>query len=79
MAVGFNVTDPLATLESYRQSNDGAHWRMATTARQMFVDFGVIIHSTKLIMDADGVVLYRRGYGRADADSWRQVLDSVLR
>ena len=69
----------MAALESYRQANNGTQWRMAITPRQMFVDFGVTIHSTKLIMDADGLVLYRRGYGRADANAWRRVLDSVLR
>ena len=78
VSVGFDPTESIATLESYRQSN-GTRWLMATASRQMFVYFGVNIRSTKLIVDTDGVVLYRRGYGRADADSWRQVLDSVLR
>ena len=51
---------------------------MATAQRQLFVDFNVVIRSTKLIIDGDGVVRYREGYGAADADAWRQVLDGLL-
>ena len=78
VAVGFGSTQSIEALELFRQNNGGTNWQMATAPSTMAVDFRVFTQSTKLIMDADGVVLYRAGYGSTGADSWRQVLDAVL-
>ena len=78
VAVGFGRTQSIEALELFRQNNGGTNWLMATAPAKMVVDFKVFTQSTKLIIDADGVVLYRAGYGSTSADSWRQVLNAVL-
>ena len=78
VAVGFDRSESIAELESFRQKDGGTNWLVATTPSKTARDFRVLTQSTKLIMDADGVVLYRANYGSTNAGSWRKVLDSAL-
>ena len=78
VAVGFDQSESIEMLESYRQRNGGTAWVMATAPAQMARDFRVLSQSTKLILDSDGVVLYREGYPAINEGSWRRVLDDVL-
>ena len=77
LAVGFDTGESLDRLEANRVSN-GYPWPVATAPRQMAVDFNVRVQATKLIIAADGEVLYRGGYGTSSEGKWRDVLDAVV-
>ena len=78
VAVGFDTTESLAQLESFRQPNSYP-WPVASASRQMARDFRVNVQSTSLILSSSGIVLFRQGYGAGSADAWRQALDGVVK
>ena len=78
VAVGFDQSESITELEAFRQKDGGTNWVMATAPSQTARDFNVFVQSTKIILDSDGVVLYRGGYPADSAGSWRRVLDDVL-
>ena len=43
----------------------------------MLRDMKVLVQSTKIAIDAQGVIVYRDGYGRGGEDVWRQVFKDL--
>ena len=70
--VGFDPTETLDELESYRERNDFVY-QAAVGVGRIIPTFNVRSQSTKVAMDGSGVIVYRAGKsGGSDAD-WRKV------
>ena len=72
-------TDPFEGPDEIRryQDRNGYPWMMAPLDRDMILAYGVRVQSTKFAMDANGTIVYKRGYGTGSADEWLQVLESL--
>ncbi len=75
-AVGSDPTESIATLESYGQRQEYP-WPVAVAAGTALRDLQVQTQSTKVAFDAQGVIIYRDGYGQGGADRWRQVFQDL--
>ena len=73
-AVAFN--EPLSDLQAY-QGNSGHAGTVARAAGNMVRDFRVTQQSTKVAIDANGVIIYRSGLGRGGASEWTNVLQEL--
>ncbi len=73
-AVGFS--ESLETLDKHNR-RQGYPWPVAVGQGRMIRDLNVTYQSTKIAFDADGVVIYRHGFGDGDADRWRQVFEQL--
>ncbi len=71
-AVGTDPTEDLPRMEEYRQQQ-GYPWPVAEPVGSMLRDFQVVVQSTKIAFDSQGMILYREGYGQGDVDTWRRV------
>ena len=78
VAVGFDTTESLSKLEAYRESSE-LPWTVAAAPREVAVQYGVRVQSTKIGIGADGVVVWASGYGTSDAGAWEERLQLLLR
>ena len=73
-AVAFN--ESLSDLQAYQ--NESSHaGTVARSAGNMIRDFRVTQQSTKVAIDANGVIIYRSGLGRGGASEWKNVLQEL--
>ena len=75
VAIGFDLAESVAELETYRQSIDATNWIMANGSREMLRDLSVLSQSTKIIFNASGVEIFRQGYGDMGEKGWRIALE----
>ena len=74
--VGMDLTEGPERLQAYRDQQ-GYPWQVTVGNRGIIVAYNVLTTATKFVIDADGVIVARDGYGVKSADGWRQVLSSV--
>ena len=74
--LGIDPTEGLGTLVSYRDGQ-GYPWPVAKAPGAMLPEYNVLRQPTKLAIDADGVIVFRGGYGVESADIWRQVFQEL--
>ena len=75
-AVGSDPTEGIAALESYRVKQ-GYPWPVAEAVGTSLRDLKVQTQSTKVAFDAQGVIVYRDGYGQGNDDRWRQLFHEL--
>ena len=73
-AVAFN--ESLETL-SASQSRSDHPGEVATPGGSMISDFRVSSQSTKVAIDANGVIVYRAGIGQGDPSEWEGVFKEL--
>lgn len=73
-AVGFN--ERLGALEAY-QNESGHPGYVAAAVGNMLRDFRVTSQSTKVAIDANGIIIYRSGYGRGSPSEWAEVFQKL--
>ena len=74
--VGSGPTQTVEVLEENRQQQ-GYPWPVAELAGSGLRDLKVLLQSTKIAIDADGVITYRDSYGQGNIDTWRGVLEDL--
>ena len=73
-AVAFN--ESLSDLQAYQ--NESSHaGTVARSAGNMVRNFRVTQQSTKVAIDANGVIIYRVGLGRGSASEWTNVFQQL--
>ena len=77
-AVGQDPTESLGEMEQYRE-RQGYPWPVAEPIDKMLIDLRVLQQSTKIAVDARGIITYRAGYGRGDPDTWWQVFQGLAK
>ena len=75
-AVAADPSEDVAALEMQRQ-REGYPWLVAEPVGTVLRDLEVLVQSTKIAIDSQGVIVYRDGYGRGGEDVWRQVFQKL--
>ena len=76
-AVASSHVEKLDKLEAYRE-REGHPWLVAEPTGTMLRDLEILIQSTKIAVDAQGVISYRDGYGQGDEETWRWVFQELV-
>ena len=71
-AVSVNPIDSVESVAKYG-SQQGYPWPMAQPGEGMLKSLRVTSHSTKVAFGADGVIVYRVGFGKGNAQVWREL------
>ena len=71
-AVNADPSDSFESVAAFGQSN-GYPWPMAQPDGEMIRSFRITKHSTKVAFGADGVIVYRAGFGGGNANEWREL------
>ena len=76
-AVGEDPTESLEELQRYRQ-RAGHPWPVASFDSNIIKGFRVLDRSTKVAINSRGIITYRAGYGRGNADDWHRVFRELV-
>ena len=74
--VNIDPTEDIQSLEEFGK-NQGYPWPVTQPDEGMIVRLDIIMQSTKVAIDADGVIVYREGFGRGDLQKWREVFSEL--
>ena len=55
----------------------GYPWAVGPTNRETLKTLGVTVQSTKIVIDAEGVIVYRAGYGKGTGKDWISVFEKL--
>ena len=71
--------DPSESLKSAAQygQNQGWTFPVAHPDGGMLRNFNIVKHSVKVAFGADGVIVYRDGFGRGNPDTWTEVFQDL--
>ena len=72
-AVGIDPFETLEELESYRNALGLPFPIARPVGNEILSDFRVLQRSTKVAIDADGLIIYRGEYGLGNSQLWREV------
>ena len=75
--VSHDLAEDPDRLQRFRESH-GSTWNFATTSEEMIHDFGVFIRATKIIIDPNGTIVDRAGYGMRSESQWNEVLSKAV-
>ena len=71
--VGSSPGQTVDVLEKDRE-NEGYPWPVAEIAGNGLRDLEVVAQSTKIALDANGIITYRDSFGQGNIETWGQVL-----
>ena len=75
-AVGADPSESIEKLDAYGQAQ-GYPWPMAYPEDGTLSDLRVLVQSTKIAFDRNGVIIYRDGFGGGGPDTWKQVFEDL--
>ena len=52
-------------------------WLVGLANREILVALDVKVQSTKIAIDADGVIVYKAGYGKGTNEEWLSVFETL--
>ena len=76
-AVGTDPSESLERLIDYKEQQ-GYPWPIAYAGEGTIRNFKVLVQSTKIAFDNQGIITYRDGFGRGDADTWRGIFEELI-
>ncbi len=76
-AVNYDLSESIQSVHRFAQNQEYTFPVAQPPSRNMAADFGVTYQSTKVAFGGDGVIVYRDGFGRGNADTWRQVFQDL--
>lgn len=75
-AVGTDPSEGIEQLVEYADAQ-GYPWPIAYPGDGMLSDLRVVVQSTKVAFDGQGIIAYRDGYGGGDPETWRNVFEDL--
>lgn len=75
-AVGQDPSESLELMESYRKQQ-GYPWPIAKTEPQTLSTLRVLQQSTKIAVDANGIIIYRETHG-GNPKEWKSVFEGLI-
>ena len=71
--------DPTEGASKIREfaGKNGYMWEMAVFDADIVLEYRILQQSSKVAINANGVITYRGGYGSLSPTKWREVLDEV--
>ena len=76
IAVDLGGRQDLKELHAFGQEQDYP-WSVGRVGRETLKALDVIVQSTKIAIDSDGVIVYRAGYGEGTSKDWTSVLEML--
>ena len=76
IAVDIAYGSDLAKLHAFAE-DQGYPWAVGQADLKMLEAFGVTIQSTKIAIDADGMIVYRAGYGEGTSEEWASIFGTM--
>ncbi len=55
----------------------GYIWPVSMAPAGMLPDYSIIVQSTKVAIDGEGIIVFREGYGVKSSDIWRQLFQRL--
>ena len=74
--IGVDPSEGFEELEAYSDSQ-GYTWPMAIPESDMLRDLKILVQSSKVAIDRDGVIVYRDGYAKGSDETWRSVFEEI--
>ncbi len=74
--VGTDPGETVEKLDAFAQRN-AYPWPMAVAQGSMLRDLNILVQSSKIAFDSNGVQVYRDGYGGGGAKEWRAVFEQL--
>jgi hypothetical protein len=74
--VGYDPSQNVELLERDRHKR-GYPWPVAEMTGSGLRDLRVLLQSTKIAIDSNGVITYRDVYGQGSLDTWQRVLEDL--
>ena len=50
---------------------------MTKAESDFFKDYNILIRATKVAVDTNGVIIWRKGYGTTSSNEWHQVFQNL--
>ena len=75
-AVNIDPSDSFDKLEDFKQ-DQGYPWPLTHSDRDTLLRLNVIIQSTKIVFDSDGIIVYRERMGGGDIEEWRNLFQEL--
>ena len=75
-AVGTDPGETVEKLDAFAQRNSYP-WPVAVAQGSMLGDLNILVQSSKIAFDANGVQVYRDGYGGGGGREWRAVFEQL--
>ena len=74
--VGVDPSESIEELEAYSESQ-GYPWPMAVPEGDMLRELHILVQSSKVAVDRNGVIVYRDGYSQGSDETWRRVFEEI--
>ena len=75
--VAFDLAESEGRLRQFFEGNNYP-WDPALGRGEVFSDYRVLIRSTKVAVDRNGVIAFRGGYGRMSLEAWEGVFLELI-
>ena len=75
--MGIDPGEDAQRLRAYRREQ-GYPWRLYLGNPQILRDYRVASRSTKVAVDARGIIVYRAGYGISPPEVWERVFQELV-
>ena len=76
IAIDIGYNRDFAKIRAFSEEQ-GYPWKVGRADDQMLTLLGVQVQSTKIALDAEGVIVYRAGYGEGDETDWLVVFERL--
>ena len=76
-AVNYDLSESIESVNRFARDRGYTFPVAQPPNRDMAADYGVTYQSTKVAFGGDGVIVYRDGFGKGNADKWRQVFQDL--
>ena len=77
-AIGQDPFESIEIMESYRKEQ-GYPWPVAKIDPGVLKDLRVLVQSTKIALDHQGIIAYRAGYADGSPSEWREVFVDLVK
>ena len=77
-AVDVGNWQDLNELHAFGQEQD-YRWSVGQADRETLKTLNVTVQSTKIAINADGMIVYRAGYGKGTSEDWTAVFEMLSR
>ena len=76
LAVDADPTEDPHKIRSYKEAQ-GYTWDMALNDREMMRSYNIIRQASKVVVDGNGIILFRTGYGSEPAETWNRIFEGL--
>ena len=76
LAVDIDVGANLEELRMFANDQDYP-WEIGISSRGLLEELGILTQSTKVAIDRDGIVIYRKGFAEGNIEEWISVFERL--